>query len=341
MKYISLLMVILALRVSATEDPNSKHFPGNTHPVPTAPSLPQANFHTLLGCIKISNENHEKCGDKLISVVNTLMVSPKACELLNKIERLHGTIELCFPTETSTGANWINSRRMISIKLSSANDILKFCELLLWELCNAGNELLEIPTTLIEVCGNQDIYSFLVEFCEYKSVLKRNEILKDYFDVAEKFKDLKESLEREAKSKISIDDMSDELLSQFGNFMDYWTCVNMKEIGRPIHADLYRKQYQDIVHGYTIYGNYNIEGFDSTRILTPESRIGNDAESLIVEAFSQQSFSIAQKEQKLLGISQADGSIQSRGQTLADALHERRKDQLIILLIGLYIRNQK
>lgn len=340
MQYIFLFITLLSLQIRATEDQNVGK-PANSAPPVSAPHFSsETDSRILLGCIKISNENYEKCNDKLIGIVNTLMISSKACGLLSTIKRMHGTIELCFPTETPTGAHWIKSIRTICIELGSTNNIGKFCYKLIWELCNAGNEFLEIPLTLSGICESQDIYSFLQEASEYHSLLKRNEILKDYFDKAKEIPKLKESLEQEANPKTSVDNISDDFLLQYENFMDYWTVVNMKNTGRSIHADLYRGAYQSIIHYCTTYGINAYESGSGARILTRWDQIGNDAESLIVYAFSQQSFDIAKKEQRILRNTQVDAPIQSRKQNLADVFQEKRKDQLMKALMGLYIWGQ-
>lgn len=334
MKYVFLLITLLTLQIGATEDQNVGK-PDN--PASGAHRPLQTDFHTLLGCIKISNENYEKCNKQLIDIINTLTISPKASELLKKLERMHGTVELCFPIETRTGAHWSKSTRTICIELRLTNNIGKFCAYLIWELCNAGNEHLEIPLSLIRICGNQDTYAFLQESAEYLSVIKRNEILKDYFDKAEGIKELKEALEHESKSEMSITDISDAFSTQYENFKEYWTVSNRKDRGRPVHADLYRREYHIIINYCTAYGFDSYERGKSFRILTSWDQIGNDAQSLIVYAFSQQSFDIAKKEQRILRNTETDEPTQSREQNLADILQEKRMEQLIKLLMGLYI----
>jgi hypothetical protein len=340
MKHILPIMMMITLKIGAMEDSIVSNSHSNTHPISASYSSSQNDSQRLLGCIKISNENYKKCGEKLISAVEKLTVSPKACNLLTKIEHMHGTIELSLQNETPTRGRWTKSMRTISIGAKFTANILDFCEIFLWELCNAENELLEIPTTLIRIT-DEDIHSFLTEASEYHSALRRNEILKDFFDTAKRIPELKEFLESESNPKMGIDDMSDGLISEYENFMDYWAKVNMKKTGSPVHADLYREAYRNYINSYnTYYGCYSIAGYDKSCFLTSKDPLGNNAESLIVYAFSQKSFELAKWEQRYLSQTQSANLTQPRGKLLADVLLERRNDQLIRLLFGLYIWSQ-
>jgi hypothetical protein len=335
MKYILILVAMLSLKIGAFDDSGKDHTPR----VSVNLAHSEDYTHTLLGCVKISDEDYNRCSEKLISFISTLTISPKACELLHEIAERYGTIRLCLPTDTYTGAHWIKATRTICIARDYTNSIYDFYCGIIWELCNAGNNTLHIPLSLIKCCGNQDVYAFLTEACEFYSVLRRNQIVKDYFERANDIPQIKEAILRESAKGATLDDISDHFVKKFENFMQYWHSVNKKRIGKMLHSDVYREYYHVAIHYLNSHDSILCEDGETIQVFALGGSFNSEASSLIVDIFSQLSFELAKQETQMLHSYFTEDSVE-REQPIVDNLVKVRNDLALRLVLGMAMGSQ-
>jgi hypothetical protein len=240
--------------------------------------------HTLFTCINISEEDWQKLGHNVKDFLNTLLISPAFNNLMKDIRSQHGSINLWFSDQTRTNARWTKALALKGININTAllNNALNFSEALLWELCNASNQFLDLP---VKLSRDTDSYAFLMEAAEHMSVMRRNSIIVDYLCCAREVPDLKNTIEHMSQS--TIDDLVYSAAKDTADFMDYWNDTNQKVLSYPVHAQLYRDQYRS----FFPYGRQE-----------PRQAFAEADQRLIVYAFSQRSFDLAKKEVKTLSL---------------------------------------
>ncbi len=268
-------------------------------------------YHTLLECIRISDEDYKKCSPELIGFVNSISISPKARKLLADIKDQYGFVELCLlpPTQIFSDASWSLDEKKILITHDYVNNFKNFSHCLLWELCNAANTRLN-SASFLQLSPDEDAYAFLVEASEYLSTVRVDDIKIDYFMNAQQCIPLKNIIEQTLKEPIAHLIMSAIALRE--NFMEYWHGVNQEVVGSNYrgsynsadlyrHADVYRSHYcywkNTILQSVSASDDSYWKEILSQRI---SDHISDNEQDLVVYAFSQKSFDLAKKETKLL-----------------------------------------
>ena len=206
-------------------------------------------FNVFLSCSYASifksiifPEDFAKNYPQTYQLLQTLEISPKAKKLIENIEKRYGDIKVNFSENCFRKGNFSYQTKQMNISTKVLNNPNVFCEVFLWEACNADNIYLTLPSQFSR--SNKE-YAFFTEAAEHQSLVKCTEILKDYMGEVQEHPILKKLIETSANMDIST------IIYKLDNhplrsFQDYWRSVNtLNQSQEYTHAELYRNFYKE------------------------------------------------------------------------------------------------
>ena len=172
-------------------------------------------------CVEMP-ENFSQDYPQMVALLETVKISSEALNLFAEVKNRFGSIKLELFQDSQTGGNFCSQDKIMRIRESIMNKPMEFCEVFLWELCNAANYILALP---LKFSRDQDEYAFFIEAAEHKSYIRRNEILKNYFRTVDSIPMIKTLIEQQAG--ISIKSIISNIEQDPMNTLKgYWQSVN-------------------------------------------------------------------------------------------------------------------
>lgn len=188
------------------------------------------------------NKNHPQT----YQLFHTIEISPKAQELFENIKDRHDTIKVNFSETCFSQGNFSHDTKEMNISTRVLDFPNIFCEVFLWEACNAANFSLTLPQ---QFSRSDKEFAFFMEAAEHQSCVKRTEILKDYMQKAQENSVLKKIIEESLHMEISesIQKLDNDLRLSFKN---YWEKANKLTKSSQFneeytHSKFYRDCYKE------------------------------------------------------------------------------------------------
>jgi hypothetical protein len=237
---------------------------GNASPVKAFPDDEDSgNNRTVINTSEIEKDN-----PTIMKFLDSAQENEHFKELLKDINNRYPVLNVKvseeFPdkgTLTTISIDGITISGTISLR-KDIIDKPEVYEVLVWELCNAGNKHIRRP---IHFSRSPDEYAFFSEAAEHKSLVRRTEILIEYFNKNRENKNLIEILNQHLESNVlgkvafnfkklfsgeeelSIIDLCiSRLKNDRKTFKDYWEKLNEFSFFSSKHSDTYRQYFYNL-----------------------------------------------------------------------------------------------